>query len=140
MFSGVDGKYSKVSDTVWANEDGTFAIRNLVHGGMEGCPATNGVPNSNCGLGRNRKFAKIQHSLYEPENGIYSWGGKNFGRIQFTGNLFLQTCYRTTIRSFLVFAGLARLTSWQSSCGHFYSIFFKFNFKGTFDRSCKILL
>ena len=52
--TGIDGKYSKISDTLWANSDGTRVIVDLGiqlwdgYGAMEGCFATNNVPDLDC--------------------------------------------------------------------------------------------
>jgi len=46
--NGTDGKYSKMSDTLWANCDGTKVIVNLGYRGMEGCSATRGIADVDC--------------------------------------------------------------------------------------------
>lgn len=80
--NGIDGKYTKTSDTVWKNSDGSRVIVDLGYYGMEGCYATNGVANSDC-YPFNR-WGKIARSLISAESNIYHWDGYYFGSIQYT--------------------------------------------------------
>ena len=82
FFAPTDGKYTKTSDTVWTNDDGTRVITDLGYGGMEGCFAVNGIANSNCYP--QHRWANIIHSLQQAESNIYSWGSYSAGSIQFT--------------------------------------------------------
>jgi hypothetical protein len=78
----VDGHYTKVSDSLWSNADGSRVITDLGFGGMEGCNAVNQVADANC-YPFNR-WSHFSYALRAQQDNVYHWDGFFFGALQYT--------------------------------------------------------